>query len=321
MRRLRLGAALCGLLVTGAACQTPPPQPNGTAPGGWTLEVTTPDISIDAPQRFEIVLNQTVRTANTPVVYGNVLLAFAFLGSDGTAAPDPRGAVTARYLAVPGTPADGIGPVRSNPADARGAYLADGVRFNAVGVWEATATADIQGRTGPLRISATFPVAAKPSFPAIGDQAIPVDNPTMKSHVPASQIDSRAVDGSPIPDPELHRWSVRDALAAHRPILLLFSTPAFCKSQICGPETDKMAELAKTYADRAVFIHVEVWRNFDTAALSPAATAWLLHGGVLNEPWLYLIDAKGTIVDRWSPLLFDWTQVVAEVAALPTLTN
>jgi hypothetical protein len=68
-----------------------------------------------------------------------------------------------------------------------------------------------------------------------------------------------------------------------------------------------------------VFIHVEAWRNYDTAALSPFATAWLLHGGVLNEPWLYLIDANGTILDRWSPLLFDWTQVAAAVAALPRL--
>jgi hypothetical protein len=314
-----LGVVVCGLLILGSACGTPPRPPNGTAPGGWTLEVTTPDISVDAPQRFEIVLNQTVGTASTPVVYGSVRLAFSYLGSDGTSVPDPRGEATARYLAVPGTPADGSGPVRSDPADARGAYIADDVRFDAVGVWQASATADIQGRTGALHIAATFPVAASPAFPAVGDRAIPVDNPTMKSHVPAGQIDSRAVGGSPVPDPELHRWSVSDALAAHRPILLLFSTPAYCKSQICGPETEQMAELAKTYADRAVFIHVEVWRNFDTAALSPAATAWLLHGGVLNEPWLYLIDADGTILDRWSPLLFDWTQVAAEVAALPKL--
>lgn len=251
------------------------------------------------------------------MVFGTVQLAFAYLGSDGTGAPDGQGGAVARYLAVPGTQLVGAGPVRSDPAIARGAYIAYDVLVNAVGVWEASATADIRGGVEPIRVSATFRVAALPALPSVGGQAIPVDNPTLGSHVPASQIDSRAIGGTPVPDPWLHRWSVRDALAAHRPILLLFSTPAYCRSQVCGPQTDRMAALAKTYADRAVFIHGEVWRNIHTAALSPAATAWLLHSGVLNEPWLYLIDVNGTIIDRWPPLLFDWAQVTAELARLP----
>ncbi|MEP7060235.1 MAG: hypothetical protein ABI828_05835 [Actinomycetota bacterium] len=114
---------------------------------------------------------------------------------------------------------------------------------------------------------------------------------------------------------------MRDALAAHRPILLLFLTPAYCKSQVCGPATEEMAGLAARYPDQAIFIHVEVWRNFSTAALSPAASAWLQRGGVLNEPWLYLIDPAGTILDRWPPLLFDWRQVAAEIARLPKLAR
>lgn len=87
---------------------------------------------------------------------------------------------------------------------------------------------------------------------------------------------------------------------------------------MCEPTTEQMSRLAETYTDRAVFIHVEVWRNFATSALSPAASAWLLHNGVLNEPWLYLIDANGTIIDRWPPLLFDWAQVARELEQLPS---
>jgi hypothetical protein len=308
---------LSGVAVLAMGCQTPPPAPNGTAPGGWTLEITTPDISVNAPQRFEVVLSQGQGTATLPVVFGTLQLTFAYLGSDGAGVPAPRGSTTAHYLPVPGTPATGTGPVRADPGAARGAYIADDVRFDTVGVWSATATADLTGGAAPVRVSATFPVARAPVFPAAGQHAIPVDNPTIGSGVPAVQIDSRAAGGNPVPDPELHRWSVREALAAHRSILLLFSTPAYCKSQVCGPETDTMARLAKRYANRAVFIHVEVWKNFGTAALSPAATPWLLHHGVLNEPWLYLIDARGTIVDRWPPLLFDWQQIAAELRALP----
>jgi hypothetical protein len=283
------------------------------------LEVTTPDISVGAPQRFEVVLAQDQETATLPLVFGTVQLAFAYLGSDGAGVPDPGRSATARYLPVPGTPAAGTGPVRSDPGAARGAYIADGVLFDSVGVWSATATANLAGGAAPVRVSATFPVAAAPAFPAVGQRAIPVDNPTIGTAVPAVQIDSRAGGGTPIPDPELHRWSVRAALAAHRAILLLFSTPAYCKSQVCGPSTEEMARLAKRYADRAVFIHIEVWKKFSTAALSTAATPWLLHNGVLNEPWLYLIDARGTIVDRWPPLLFDWKQVAAELRGFPKL--
>lgn len=87
----RPGAAiLCGLLIVGVACSTPPPPPNGTAPGGWTLEITTPDISVDAPQRFEVVLTQTSEIASRPVVFGTIQLAFSYLGSDGTSAPEPK---------------------------------------------------------------------------------------------------------------------------------------------------------------------------------------------------------------------------------------
>ncbi|MEP7060234.1 MAG: hypothetical protein ABI828_05830 [Actinomycetota bacterium] len=37
------------LAVVASGCSTPPAAPNGTAPGGWTLEVTAPEMSVNTP--------------------------------------------------------------------------------------------------------------------------------------------------------------------------------------------------------------------------------------------------------------------------------
>jgi hypothetical protein len=70
-------------------------------------------------------------------------------------------------------------------------------------------------------------------------------------------------------------------------------------------------DLARRYEDRAVFIHIEIWEDYETQTVNQAALDWLQRpSGEVTEPWLYLIGADGTILDRWSTL---WSE--AEVAA------
>jgi hypothetical protein len=76
-------------------------------------------------------------------------------------------------------------------------------------------------------------------------------------------------------------------------------------------------DLAGRYDDRAAFIHIEIWEDYESQTLNQAAVDWLqMPSGDLTEPWLYLIGADGTIVDRWSTL---WSQdeVEATLEALP----
>ena len=136
--------------------------------------------------------------------------------------------------------------------------------------------------------------------------------------VPPAAIDSRALDGAPVPDPDLHQTTIADALAQQRPILVLFSTPTYCVSLMCGPETDGLEALAQKYPDRAVFIHVEIWRNYQKSVVNAAANDWVCCDatGSLTEPWLFLIGTDGVIKDRWGPL-FDPEQVAKELAQLP----
>ena len=94
---------------------------------------------------------------------------------------------------------------------------------------------------------------------------------------------------------------------------MLFATPVYCASQFCGPTTDALQELAKMGPASAVYIHVEIWNDYQASTVNKAAGQWLLRNGDLTEPWLYLIGPDGMIVDRWSPL-FDPAEVQAELA-------
>ena len=152
-----------------------------------------------------------------------------------------------------------------------------------------------------------FPVAAEHAVPAAGDPAPRVDNPTLDTaDVDPAVLDSRAQGGEEVPDPVLHDTSVAALLDAGRPFVVVVSTPVYCVSQFCGPVTDRVAELAEQYGDRAGFVHLEVWKDFDSNELNEAAKAWIFDpdtGG--NEPWVFLVDADGTVQARWDNVLDD----------------
>ena len=138
-------------------------------------------------------------------------------------------------------------------------------------------------------------------MPAPGDPALPTQNLTVAStDAPRGAIDSRAAGASTdIPDAHLHQTTIAAALEAKRPAVVAFSTPTFCQSQFCGPVTDLVGDLAKTYGDRASFVHVEIWRDFQNQTLNRAAADWLLREGNLNEPWVFVIGADGRVAARF----------------------
>ncbi len=301
------GAALVGVItLLGVACAssgaTESPGPSGSTT--FAAQVASVDLWAGYPQHFELGIFQSTQANGVKLVtFGTIQLSFSYLGSDGSATPSPGPQVRASYLAAPTTHADGSGPTLP-------------------GIWQADVTADVQG-AGTQRLSTQFAVGSKPAFPAPGQKALRTRNLTLASKgVPLSAIDSRAQGGNPVPDPDLHRWTIARALAQHRPIVVIFATPVYCTSQFCGPTVDGVQILAKQYPDRAVFIHVEIYRKVSSnGSKTPnqAAVDWAFRNGDLIEPWLYLIGSDGVIKDRWAPL-FDQSDVARELAALPRMT-
>jgi hypothetical protein len=140
--------------------------------------------------------------------------------------------------------------------------------------------------TSPTQIT----VSDSSDVPDVGDHAIKVHTPTRASvGGDISEIDTR------IPPDSMHDVDLADALDRHRPILLLFSTPALCRSRVCGPVTDIAEQVKGDYGRRVDFIHMEIYRDNDPSkGLRPQVRAWHLQ----TEPFAFAINRRGIIVER-----------------------
>jgi hypothetical protein len=308
------------LSALAAACTSdggPDQSPTGATGGALAAGMASSDLYVGAPQRVAIGLQAG---DGHLVTFGSVDFVFFYVGTaqDPVDPPEPGPRAVAVYLPTPGTADEPGGPTLSLPSEARGVYQAEDVTFDRAGFWQAELTADVEG-LGAQRATTTFEVLEDPAYPVPGEPAIATQNLTLDStDAPRAAIDSRAATEGEIPDPELHRWTIARALREGRPALVVFSTPVYCISQFCGPVTDVVQDLAGRYGDRAVFIHVEIWRNNDENVMNKGAADWLLTPDGFTEPWLFLIGADGTIVDRWATLWRE-DEVVAELEALPKM--
>jgi hypothetical protein len=272
------------------------------------------------PQRVQIGILASDADGVRPVAGGTIDLAFAYLGTDGGAEPVAGPTATAEYVKVPGSATPGDAPGLT--VGANGVYEAEDVEFDQPGFWEVAVTATVDGVGRQLTTS--FGVTEESPIPAPGDRAPKTENLTLDSKgVPDCAIESMACNGGDITAPELHEWTIARAIEEGRPALVLFGTPAFCTSRFCGPEMQEPQRFASEYPDRAVYIHVEIWRRYEppeTQVVNEAAAEWLLRGDSMTEPWLYLIGADGVIVDRWGSL-FDPDEVAATLDALPPMSS
>lgn len=260
---------------------------------------------------YELVANTSNRFLvglilpdNRLVAYGTVQMRFQALDAAGQLVGQASEAVTGSYLPVPGTQTGALAadPQAISAATVRGVYELEGVRFGSAGPWVVEVAARVTGQ-GVVQGSARFDVLDSPAVPGIGEPAPATDNPVLADPgVAPAEIDSRARGGTEVPDPRLHRVSIADAIADGKPAVVVFSTPVYCVSRFCGPVTDLVEELERATADRAAFIHVEIWKDFEAEQTTEAAAEWLLRSGSVNEPWLFMIGADGKIAARWDNL-------------------
>ena len=139
--------------------------------------------------------------------------------------------------------------------------------------------------------------------PVPGDKAIAVATPTTDRR--------RGVAALCTQDPPcgMHDTSLDEALAAGRPVMLLFATPAYCQTAVCGPAvaTVDAVRADGDWGDIA-WIHVEIYTD-KGQTLARAVQAWELP----TEPWLFAIGADGRITDRLDgPMLPEMVSDLAE---------
>jgi len=131
-------------------------------------------------------------------------------------------------------------------------------------------------------------VKSKPAAPAIGDQAIPVRNPTV-----SGGRDAKTITTARPPDTELLRTSVAQALAAKQPFVVSFSTPLYCQTRTCGPVVQVVQAVAKRWQSKGVaFIHVEIYEGNDPAK---GTNRWVDAWRLPTEPFTFVVDRTGVI--------------------------
>jgi hypothetical protein len=203
--------------------------------------------------------------------------------------------------------------------DEKGIYTAY-ADFGRAGDWGVEVTAHEAGK--PDRTArVTFSVRETTMTPAIGADAPPSD--TLTATDPSALA---AISTDAHPDPAFYHLSVRDAIAAGKPFVLVFATPAFCTSLTCGPALDLVKQVAPAYEGRVNFIHVEPYQlevtdgrvqpKVDASGQRlpvPAVAEW----GLPTEPYVFVVDAHGKVAAKFEGEAYPDELTAALDALLP----
>jgi hypothetical protein len=122
-------------------------------------------------------------------------------------------------------------------------------------------------------------------IPRPGDKAPLIQTPTAESGGALTELSTR------VPPDTQNRVNYADVLGKE-PILLLFTTPKFCQSRVCGPVVDVAQQAQDHFKGKANFIHMEIYNENDPAnGVRPQVRKFHLP----TEPWLFAINREGVV--------------------------
>lgn len=90
------------------------------------------------------------------------------------------------------------------------------------------------------------------------------------------------------PDARMYQYSLDEALALGKPIVLEFATPGHCT--VCDGQLQMLKALLNKYQNQVLFLHMDQYQN------PQAFKAYR----VMGDPWTFFIDDKG-VVRQTSP--------------------
>lgn len=173
----------------------------------------------------------------------------------------------------------------SDDPDAASVVYSTQVDFPSDGEWRIAALIERDGEVkGTLLPSAVVGEFGK--IPQPGQKAPKIHTPTADEvGGDLAQITTR------IPPDTQNKVDYADALGKE-PIVLLFATPQFCQSRVCGPVVDVAEQVKEEYGDEAAFIHMEIFNDNDPGK---GVRSQLRTFNLPSEPWLFTIDRQGRV--------------------------
>jgi hypothetical protein len=123
-------------------------------------------------------------------------------------------------------------------------------------------------------------------IPRPGDKAPLIETPTAKSvGGDLAKLTTR------IPPDTQNKVNYAEVLGKE-PILLLFATPKFCQSRVCGPVVDVAQQAQHEFEGKANFIHMEIYNENDP---SQGVRHQVRQFHLPTEPWLFAINREGVV--------------------------
>jgi hypothetical protein len=174
----------------------------------------------------------------------------------------------------------------SQDPDAATVVYSTDIDFPSDGEWRIAAVIQ-EGDQLSATLLPSVLVGAVKGVPRVGEKAPLIHTPT-----PADVGGDLSKITTRIPPDTQNQVDYADAYGKE-PIILLFATPQFCQSRVCGPVVDVAEQVKQVYGDKAAFIHMEIWEDNDpsTEKTRPQVRAFHLP----TEPWLFAIEKDGTI--------------------------
>ena len=233
---------------------------------------------------------------NADVAVGSSRLLVAVAESDGGRLGSPEDAI-----AIEVAPADqpelrqrADGVFVWIVEDAFGLYRAE-FDFDRPGAWNVVVIPE----AGQPPTPSVVIVGEDTIAPNVGDVAPVVPTPTVGSSTLAE------ITTDPEPNPRFYQLSLDDAVQSGTTTVVVFSTPAFCRTATCGPMLEQTKAVARDYLGLN-FVHVEIYTGFgepdfvpDGDHLAPSVIAWNLP----SEPGVFVVDGGGVITHRFEGVM------------------
>jgi hypothetical protein len=176
-------------------------------------------------------------------------------------------------------------PTSAEAPDPAAVIYSTELDFPRNGTWRIAALIKEDGELGGKLLPGVV-VGEFKAIPRVGEPAPRIHTPTAAdAGGDLSQVTTR------VPPDTQNKVDYADVLGKE-PIVLLFATPKFCQSRVCGPVVDQTEQAQQKYGDEAAFIHMEIYDQNDPGdEVLPQVRAFHLP----SELWLFTIDREGVI--------------------------
>ena len=304
--RSRIAALVAALAFVAAGCgsaQSPTPIPNNSfatasgsgAPSGGPAIVPIPITSAFRVGDNRVVFTLTDKSGQKQVAAPNRTLTIGYHGPNGaTIAPAPQTFIWAIE-------------------NANGVYVGHAT-FPSAGQWTADFSTAAPGSPSTTTTFG-FDVRDKVDVVSPGDAAPSVKTPTLADV--GGDVAKISSDSAPVK--RFYETSEADAMAARKPFVLIFATPKFCTSAVCGPTLDKLKSVAAAHPEMT-FINVEPYQlQFTDGQLQPVMTGTDLTPveatiafKLSTEPYVFVVGGDGKVSASFE-LVFSPDEIAAAI--------